>query len=573
MWKLRLFLYLLTVLSASLLLVSNVTAQTGIPTGTPYVYNVMDSTYGALCNGTGDDYGPIQHALNDANTHGGGVVFIPLAPGNCVINEQLNMDNFTGVSLAGPPAGNGAFGSNPRPQITFTATSWSYPSLISMRSTEGVSIKNLILQNNISGFSGTFIDLSAIPTYLNPHTGKLCSADPLSCISSKIDYIADSTIQGTATANQSNPLLSLDNDTDITIERNIFEWGVNAIVGPAASGHFANGIRIRDNRFGGYNTNSISGNMILNLGQAWTIDGNVFDLDGVGSTVPINAYSLGCIGCQISGNWISDVASGFTGALISGRFLGTSMTGNFITGGGLGKGTAVSLYGEQGCSIGTSITGNYFQALQYAVSFISGCETNVLVYGNMYDSSVSFAINGNPQSGIVTDDAGLTHVYGTLAKQAGSFMIDHPLDPENKYLSHSFVESPDMMNIYNGVVKLNAKGRAVVTLPSYFEALNQDFRYQVTPVGAFAPIYVAQKIKGNSFHIAGGKPGMEVSWQVTGIRHDAYANAHRIAVEEEKPSGEKGRLSYPGSEHPESDHGQISATPPEIKSESSLTKR
>ncbi|MFG0313074.1 MAG: hypothetical protein ACF8LL_02645, partial [Phycisphaerales bacterium] len=39
---------------------------------------------------------------------------------------------------------------------------------------------------------------------------------------------------------------------------------------------------------------------------------------------------------------------------------------------------------------------------------------------------------------------GDVHIDGTLSKSSGSFKIDHPLDPENKYLSHSYVESPDM---------------------------------------------------------------------------------------------------------------------------------
>ncbi len=108
-------------------------------------------------------------------------------------------------------------------------------------------------------------------------------------------------------------------------------------------------------------------------------------------------------------------------------------------------------------------------------------------------------------------------VTGTLSKSGGSFKIDDPLDPANKYLQHSFVESPDMMNVYNGNVTLNASGEAVVELPDYFEALNRDFRYQLTAVGAPGPyLYVAEEIQGNQFRIAGGAPGMKVSWQVTG---------------------------------------------------------
>src|SRR5262249_52862 len=127
-------------------------------------------------------------------------------------------------------------------------------------------------------------------------------------------------------------------------------------------------------------------------------------------------------------------------------------------------------------------------------------------------------------------------------------------------LSHSFVESPDMMNIYNGVVRLDARGRAEVKLPVYFEALNQDFRYQLTAIGASAPLYVAREISGNSFQIAGGKPGLRVSWQVTGIGEDGYGNAHRIVVEEEKPANEKDRNVEPSPSAAGSKTEELSAT-------------
>jgi trimeric autotransporter adhesin len=142
--------------------------------------------------------------------------------------------------------------------------------------------------------------------------------------------------------------------------------------------------------------------------------------------------------------------------------------------------------------------------------------------------------------------AGNLQVDGTLSKMGGSFKIDDPIDPAGKYLSHSFVESPDMMNIYNGNVVLDAHGAAVVEMPKWFDALNKDFRYQLTAIGAPGPrLYVAQEIQNNRFKIAGGKAGMKVSWLVTGIRQDAWANAHRIPTEEEKPSSEQGRYLSP----------------------------
>jgi len=140
---------------------------------------------------------------------------------------------------------------------------------------------------------------------------------------------------------------------------------------------------------------------------------------------------------------------------------------------------------------------------------------------------------------------GTLDVTNSLTKPFGSFKIDHPLDPANKYLYHSFVESPDMKNIYDGVAALDENGEAVVTLPDWFEALNRDFRYQLTSIGAFASVYIAEEIQNNRFKIAGGKPGIKVSWQITGIRQDAFANAHRIQVEVEKAPADHGHYLHP----------------------------
>jgi hypothetical protein len=90
---------------------------------------------------------------------------------------------------------------------------------------------------------------------------------------------------------------------------------------------------------------------------------------------------------------------------------------------------------------------------------------------------------------------GPVHVAGTLSKSGGGFRIDHPVDPANKYLSHSFVESAEMKNFYDGVAVLDTKGEAAVILPDSFEALNEGFCYQLTPVGAPAPqLHVADEI-------------------------------------------------------------------------------
>ena len=146
---------------------------------------------------------------------------------------------------------------------------------------------------------------------------------------------------------------------------------------------------------------------------------------------------------------------------------------------------------------------------------------------------------------LVLGESGNLAIAGHLSKGSGSFKIDHPLDPKNKYLYHSFVESPDMMNIYNGNTILDDKGESVIQMPDWFEPLNRDFRYQLTPIGAPADLYVASEIKNGKFKIAGGDAGLKVSWQVTGIRQDKYANAHRLQVEVEKEEKNKGTYLHP----------------------------
>jgi hypothetical protein len=124
---------------------------------------------------------------------------------------------------------------------------------------------------------------------------------------------------------------------------------------------------------------------------------------------------------------------------------------------------------------------------------------------------------------------------GILSKNGGTFTIDHPLDPMNKILNHYFVESPEMVNIYRGLVVIGDNGRAVVHLPDYFSALNKDPMVQLTAVGAPEIVYVAEKVSGNSFEI-GGKAGTEVYWTVTGARKDKSAEiiATLMPVEQQK---------------------------------------
>ena len=186
------------------------------------------------------------------------------------------------------------------------------------------------------------------------------------------------------------------------------------------------------------------------------------------------------------------------------------------------------------------------------------------VYGDASFGN-AWGVYGRSVYGQAGHFAGNVQVIGNLSKSAGSFKIDHPLDPANKYLSHSFVESPDMMNLYNGNVITDPNGEATVRLPSYFHALNRDFRYQLTVIGGeFAQAIISSEIKGNSFKIRTDKPNVKVSWQVTGVRRDAWAEAHRIPVEEEKSEQERGFYLHPELFHQPEERSIDRATRPEV---------
>lgn len=131
------------------------------------------------------------------------------------------------------------------------------------------------------------------------------------------------------------------------------------------------------------------------------------------------------------------------------------------------------------------------------------------------------------------------NVRGSVSKGSGTFVIDHPLHPATELLYHSFVESPDVKNLYDGIATLDQSGAAKIQLSSYFDALNNNVRYQFFPLDVAMPnLYVKDEEHDNQFSLSGGVAGGRVSWQVTGIRHDPYILAHPIIVEVDKGPGQ-----------------------------------
>ncbi len=155
------------------------------------------------------------------------------------------------------------------------------------------------------------------------------------------------------------------------------------------------------------------------------------------------------------------------------------------------------------------------------------------VFGETNDFSTGFGVYANGDLGS----------SGTKA-----FIIDHPLDPENNFLRHTCIESPEVLNMYRGTVQLNSKGKATVHLPDYFETININYSYHLTPIGSAAPnLYIEREIENNSFTMAGGVANMKVSWTVYSERNDPYMKKYpdkRKAVVE-KRGANKGKYLMP----------------------------
>jgi hypothetical protein len=172
----------------------------------------------------------------------------------------------------------------------------------------------------------------------------------------------------------------------------------------------------------------------------------------------------------------------------------------------------------------------------------TGIEGDVLSGSNQI--GVFAYVSGSTASDYAGYFAG--NLYATSASSGiKAFKIDHPLDPENKYLYHSSVENNEMVNICRGNAVTDANGYATVNLPGYFESLNKNLTHQLTVVNEFAEAIIGRKVQDNRFVIRTDKPNVKVSWMITGVRKDPLAEQFRICDEVEKPDSEKGKYLVP----------------------------
>lgn len=224
---------------------------------------------------------------------------------------------------------------------------------------------------------------------------------------------------------------------------------------------------------------------------------------------------------------------------------------------GVGTPDGIAGYGGLGTNSGTGGSGIYGMGGMGAAAGGDGGEfegggatagsggTGVVANGGS-PGGIGIIARTNPNSpsyaGVFYGDV---YATGSVFGSNAVVEIDHPIDPENKYLIQSSVVSSDMKSVTDGVVVTDGTGAAVVTLPDWFEAGNRDFRYQLTAVGQFSQVIVSNEIANNKFTIRTDKGNVKVCWQVTGIRQDAWANAHRLLNEVEKSDPEKGHYIHP----------------------------
>jgi hypothetical protein len=245
----------------------------------------------------------------------------------------------------------------------------------------------------------------------------------------------------------------------------------------------------------------------------------------------------------VTGTTSTSAASGVAGftSIGNGVYGGTSSSFKAgVWGNNTNSGNGIGVSGTCGAT-GTAVDalgGNYGVYAQgaYAAVYASGG-----TYGILASGGTAGQFNGN------------VNVTGNLSKGGGGFLIDHPISPTANDLIHSFVESPERKNVYDGVGSADATGQLTVQLPAYVEALNEDFRYQLTPIGGAAPdLHVKTELTAGRFVIGGAKPGQRVCWQLTGNRKDAWAIANPLVVEPAKAADETGRYRHPAAHgHPE----------------------
>jgi hypothetical protein len=277
-------------------------------------------------------------------------------------------------------------------------------------------------------------------------------------------------------------------------------WGVST-GGPGVTGQSTNGngVEGQSSAPSTYGVYGINRSYLQNQGSTGVFGEGAYGVTGIGH--PIVADGQITFGYGVSGS-CNGCANGVQGI-------------NYGTGN-----SGVGVWGQQhGSGVGV-----------YGVANGTGAG----VYGSSGTGGYAGYFTGN------------VRITGTCCGQAATTVeIDDPTDPANKYINQAGVVSPEMLDMLSGNATTDAQGDVMVQLPSYFQAMNRDFRYQLTVMGQFAQAIVSKEIANNQFSIKTDKPNVKVSWQITGVRNDPWAKDHPVQAEVPKPADKQGTYLYP----------------------------
>ena len=287
--------------------------------------------------------------------------------------------------------------------------------------------------------------------------------------------------------------------------------------GDFATGVFGNGSAEGDSAFGVY---GVASSAATNIGVYGTVNGNTGGKIGVMGEAAGGFNITGVRGIVYSGGGtpygvFGQATNGLDGYGVRGFADQNQNSGRGVDGVAFGNiGSGFGVYGRANSNTGTGY-GVYGAAGTNGVEDWAGYFSgDVMVTGQVFMPS------------LIT-------------------VIDHPLDPENRTLQFAGISSPQMSNALFGNATTDANGEAVIELPDYFTAVSTEYKYQLTVVGQFAQAIIGEEIRGTAFTIKTDKPNVKVSWQVVGLRNDAFARTKQLQVEKAKLPEDVGKYLHP----------------------------
>lgn len=329
----------------------------------------------------------------------GGKIVIP--NGTYLFSNSINADDSTGITIEGSAVPTG--GSQSAVYMIWTAG--GNTTAISARSSASFTMHGLQIIANNPSWTGKWIDLRHSSTESDSYNSRIAQC-------------------GFFAVNGGSASIGIDlsKATQAHIEHNNisgkFDVGIRGVENGS---DYSNAVVIRENHFSSSTGGSTSSH-ILNPGQAWLIEANVFEMGtaaGGRSAIDCNNAGTATRGVTVSTNWTGDWTSGASGGvLIRACGTGWAITGNQLV--GSGGGTVLEL--ADGTS-GVSVFGNSFVIAAGATSFVFGSGVgNFNAFSNAYSDSTSF-MRGIPDSGAITDAAGTINGYGSNAGLSATLVV------------------------------------------------------------------------------------------------------------------------------------------------------